>query len=276
MALLDCRIVLVFHGLPVTGLALILVLFPNGSPPSRWWFIPVGLVVTSWFVLGELGEVASAVWFGFPVGVVVAALALIVCAAAPIVRFRRASGVERSQLRWLGFAAGITAFAGVVAGVGYAANVTAVFEPAAGVLLIGSVVGLPAAILVAILRYRLFVIDRFVSRTVTYAVVAVLVSAVYAVPVLLAPRVLGSSNDVVTAMATLAAAVAFSPLRRRVRVFVDRRFNRSSFNAAREADRFAANVRDEVEVRAITTELTQVVVHTLQPQTIAVWLASGR
>jgi hypothetical protein len=138
------------------------------------------------------------------------------------------------------------------------------------VLLLG--LGLPGAIMVAILRYRLFDLGRIVSRTVTYAIVAVLVAAVYAVPVVLAPQILGTSSAAVTASATLAAAAAFSPLRRRVRAAVDRRFNRSAYDAAREVERFAAEVRDLVDPDVIARRLGDVVGSVLHPNGQAVWL----
>ncbi len=260
------------NGLLVAGLALVLVLFPTGSPPSRWWVIPMGIVVVSWVGLAGLGSVTLGGGFELPIGVVLAAGSLIVCAATPILRFRRASGVERSQLRWLGAAAGLTAGAVVVTGVGLVLDIEFVAGLGGSVAILGAVVGLPGSILVAILRYRLYDIERIVSRTVTYAVVAVLVSAVYAGPVLVAPRLLGSSSAPVTAAATLLAAVAFSPLLRRVRRIVDRRFNRSAYDAAREVERFADGVRDEVDPDAIAARLGVTVQAALHPASVAVWM----
>ncbi|MBI5157263.1 MAG: hypothetical protein HZA58_04530 [Acidimicrobiia bacterium] len=260
------------NGLLVGGLAVVLVLFPTGSVPARWWSVPMVAVMVSWVGLTQFGVITLGGGFELSVGVVLAAVSLVVCLAAPIVRFRRATGMERSQLRWLGAAAGLTAVALVLSGIGLALDFKALVGLVAPLAALGAMIGLPASILVAVLRYRLYDIERIVSRSVTYIVVAILVSAVYAIPVLLAPAILGSSNDLVTAMATLTAAVAFSPLRRRVRRVVDRRFNRSAYDAAREVERFADGVRDEVDPHKITDRLGAVVRSTLHPTSVAVWL----
>lgn len=260
------------NGLMVGGLAVVLVLFPTGSVPARWWYVPMAVVVVSWIGLGELGVITLGGGFQLSIGVVLAAVSLVVCLTAPTVRFRRATGIERSQLRWLGAAAGFTAVAMVLTGVGLALSLEPLAGLAGPLAIFGAMIGLPGSILVAILRYRLYDIERIVSRTVTYAVVAVLVSAVYAVPVLVAPRILGDSSAPVTATATLAAAAAFSPLRRRVRRAVDRRFNRSAYDAAREAERFAGEVRDLVDQTAISSALAGSVTRALEPSSVAVWV----
>jgi hypothetical protein len=260
------------NGLLVGGLAAVLVLFPTGSLPGRSWVVPLVVVFVSWVGLGSFGVVTLAGGFQVSIGVVLAAASLLVCLAAPIVRFRRATGIERSQLRWLGAAAGLTGGALVLAGIGLALDVQALAGFTGTLAVLGGMIGLPGSILVAILRYRLYDIERIVSRTVTYAVVAVLVAAVYAIPVLVAPRILGSSSAPVTAASTLAAAVAFGPLRRRVRRMVDHRFNRSAYDAALEAERFALEVRDQVDVTATTRLLAESLHRALHPATLAVWL----
>jgi hypothetical protein len=134
--------------------------------------------------------------------------------------------------------------------------------------------GFPGAILVAILRYRLYEIDRLVSRSVTFTLVVVLVSSIYAAAAALVPRLFGDGSAVVTAGATLAAAAAFTPLRNRVRRVVDRRFNRSAYDAAREVDLLAGQLRDEVDSAAISSGLAAVAQRALQPQALSIWLAS--
>ena len=133
--------------------------------------------------------------------------------------------------------------------------------------------GIPGAILVAVLRYRLYEIDRLISRSVTFTAVAALVSAVYAIPTAAVSRIFGGGNQFVTAGATLAAAAAVAPLRRRVHRSVERRFNRTVFDAAREVDRVAALVRDEADPTMVTGLLAAVVVYTLQPHGLSIWLA---
>lgn len=261
------------------GVAAMLVLFPTGTLPGRVWLIPLA-VLGSAAILGGLIDIGSIAFgeFGLPAWVLIAGATLVWCVAAPVVRFGRASAQERAQLRWLGFVAAAAGVGVVCAGLGLVFGQ----DSAAGGLLLGIAAllvlgtllfGIPGAILVAVLRYRLYEIDRVVSRTVTFAVVVGLVSAIYAVPAALIPRLIGSSSDLVTAGATLAAAAAFSPLRGRVRRSVERRFNRGAFNAAAEADAFAMSIRDEVMADAITLRLTDVVSRTLQPRALGVWLA---
>lgn len=264
------------------GVAVMLVLFPTGTLPARVWLVPLSALGAAALMGGfvDLGSIAFGE-FGLPAWVLIAGAALVWCVAAPVVRFGRASTQERAQLRWLGFAAAAAGVGVVCAGLGLVFGQ----DTAAGGLLLGIaallvlgtlLLGFPGAILIAVLRYRLYEIDRVVSRTVTFTVVVGLVSAIYAVPAALIPRLIGSSSDVVTAGATLAAVAAFSPLRWRVRRSVEQRFNRSAFSAAAEADAFATGIRDEVATDAITLRLTDVVVRTLQPRSVGVWLAPSR
>lgn len=265
----------IVNGLAMAGLAVVLVVFPTGRPLSRRWLIPIGTAVVSWLFLWDLPLLTLAGGFQIHTAVVLAGLSLFVCVSAPVIRFRRSSGIERAQLRWLGAAVAATAVAVVIMAIGLAGG----FEPAtslggsSAVLLLGF--GLPIAIMIAILRYRLFDIGRIVSRTVTYALVAMLVTAIYAVPVLMAPEILGSSNDLVTAGATLAAAMAFNPLRRRVRKLVDHRFNRSAYDAAREVDQLAVALRDQVDLTAVSDGLVATTTRALQPGSLAIWLRQG-
>lgn len=260
------------NGIVVAGLALVLVLFPTGSPPSRMWLVPMVLVVASWLAVGRVGVISLSDDLDVDVSVGVAVASLLACAAAPVARFRRAEGLQRVQLRWLGAAVGL-AILGVLA---LAAGLVLTFDPLQG--LAGTVAaaavafGIPGSMLVAILRYRLYDIGRIVSRTVTYSVVAVAVSTVYSIPVLVAPRILGSSSDVVTAGATLAAFTAFSPLRRRVRVVIDRRFDRPAYDAALLVEHFSDGLRDEVDTTAITARFADSVDRALHPRSMAMWL----
>jgi hypothetical protein len=261
----------IINGLALAGLAVVLVVFPTGMPLSRRWLIPIGATVFFWVFVWDFPlKVAGGV--EIPVAVVLAVGSLLVCASAPIIRFRRSSGIERAQLRWLGAAVAASALAVLLMAIGLVLGFEELANNSGGLAVLFLGFGLPAAIMIAILRYRLFEIGKIVSRTITYSVVAVLVSAVYAVPVLVAPRILGDSSAPVTATATLAAAAAFSPLRRRVRRAVDRRFNRSAYDAAREAERFAEEVRDEVDPEAITRRLGAVAQSALHPSSVMVWI----
>ena len=147
----------------------------------------------------------------------------------------------------------------------------------ASILLVG-LVALPVSIGVAVLKYRLFDIDRVISRTLAYAIVTGLLVGVYAGIVLLATEVLGFHHSTVAvAAATLAAAALFNPVRRRVQMIVDRRFNRARYDADRIIAGFAARLQDAVDLDAVRADLASSVQQTLEPAHISVWIrAEGR
>jgi small basic protein len=134
----------------------------------------------------------------------------------------------------------------------------------------------PAAVGVAILKYRLYDIERLISRTLAYAVVTGLLVGVYAGLVLLATQVFGLHTPVAVAAATLAAAALFNPVRRRVQRIVDRRFNRVGYDADQMVAAFAAMLRDAVDLDAVRAELVAVVNRAVEPAHISVWIASSR
>jgi hypothetical protein len=190
-----------------------------------------------------------------------------------VLRFRSSVGVERQQLRWV--AAGA---AGAVAGL-LGVIVLLVLQDSLGIArgawVVALVVGLPClplAIAVAVLRYRLWDLDRLVSRTVTYAVVTALLVVPYLLIVPAAGRLAQGSGSLAVAAATLAAAALFQPLRRRVQDLVDRRFNRRRYDATRTIEGFAARLRDQVDLDALHGELLTVVDHTVQPTRAWLWL----
>jgi hypothetical protein len=126
---------------------------------------------------------------------------------------------------------------------------------------------------VAILKYRLYDIDRIISRTLAYAIVTGLLVGVYAGLVPLATRVLSVHTPVVVAAATLAAAALFNPLRRRVQQLVDRRFNRSRYDADQTVAAFAARLKDEVDLDSVRDDLAAVIQQTLEPTHLSVWVS---
>ena len=130
----------------------------------------------------------------------------------------------------------------------------------------------PVSVAVAVLRYRLWDLDRLVSRTVTYAVVTGLLVLPYLLILPAATRLAGGSGSLAVAALTLAAAAAFAPLRRRVQDLVDRRFNRRRYDAARTVDAFAARLRDQLDLDALSGELLGVVERTVQPTQASLWL----
>jgi hypothetical protein len=191
-----------------------------------------------------------------------------------LVRWRRGTAVERQQLK-------VVLFAAVTA-----ATLAVIVQPIADRLwpnatLAGDILWavipsvLPVSIAVAVLRYRLYDIDRVVSRTVSYAVVTGLVVGGYVGLVALIESVIGFSSGVAVAASTLAAAAAFQPLRRHVQRGIDRRFDRAAFDARRTVDGFAARLRDQVDVDAVTSDLLSTVSSSVVPAQASLWVVQA-
>ena len=232
----------------------ILLLTPTGSLPSprwRWWAI-VTAAVPVVFLLGQpllLGGPDESVTSPLAVpglaGVVLVAsiaalifsqLAILVDVASLVMRFRHARGTERQQLRWVAMAAGLLAAAVVVTVVGALTGHPALLEWTSGLF----VALLPVATGAAILRYRLYDLDRIISRTLAYGLLTVLLGGGYAAVVLGLGQLLGRDSSLVVAMATLAVAAVFQPARRRIQELVDRRFNRRRYDAVETIQAFSA------------------------------------
>ncbi|HEX5878532.1 MAG TPA: hypothetical protein VF468_09450 [Actinomycetota bacterium] len=265
----------------------VLLLTPTGSLPSprwRWWarvaaaapvVTMVGLVVQSDPLAPEYYGNALAIPALAPVllpaalaGIVVVALSLLIAAGSMVVRFRRARGVERLQLRWLALAAALASLLLLVALVAGAFG----RDPVVLASLALCLALLPLATGASILRYRLYDLDHIISRTVAWTLLTALLGLGYAAVVLGLGRLLPESSSLVVAAATLAVAAMFQPARRRVQEVVDRRFNRRRFDAARTVDAFAARLRDQVDLDALTGELLAVADRTMQPTTASLWL----
>jgi hypothetical protein len=195
-------------------------------------------------------------------------LGLVVAIASLVVRSRRARGTERQQLRWVALAAWLSVLALVIVLAGLALGSDAIVNWAAGVL----VAILPLGTGAAILRYKLYDLDRIVSRTVAYGLLTLLLGGGYAAVVLGLGQLLGRDSSLVVAAATLAVAAVFQPLRRRVQAAVDRRFNRRRHDAARVIEGFGRRLRDQVDLDTLTGELLAVVDQTMQPTRASLWL----
>jgi len=195
-------------------------------------------------------------------------LAVVVGAGSLVVRFRRARGVERQQLRWVASAAALVVLAAPVALGGVAVGATAVVTWTLSTCL----ATLPLALGAAILRYRLYDLDRIVSRTLAYGLLTLLLGGGYAGVVLGLGQLLGRDSSLVVAGATLAVAALFQPARRRVQQAVDRRFNRRRRDAAQTIQAFSARLRDELDLDTLSVELLAVVNQTMQPTTASLWL----
>jgi hypothetical protein len=269
----------------------VLLLTPSGSLPSprwRWWArlaaaAPVGfllaLAVGPGLVIPPYDEVidpvsvpalASAVAAVIAVSFTIAIGGLTVGAWSLVVRFRSARGSERQQLRWVAFAAALTVppAAVVLFSVVVDTTATVVVLVALGVCM----ALLPLVIGAAILRYRLYDLDRTISRTLAYGLLTLLLGGGYALVVLGLGQLLGRESSLVVAGATLAVAAAFQPARHRVQAVVDRRFNRRRYDAARTVDAFAARLREQVDLDALSAELLAVVDQTMQPTMASLWL----
>lgn len=201
---------------------------------------------------------------------VVAPIIFVVAVASLLLRFRRSRGVERQQIKWFLFTAALGAAAFALA----LANVPTISDAAwlLGLLSLGL---LPIAIGVAILRYRLYDIDRIVSRAVAYTLVTAVLAATFVAVVLAAQTIVDPvihSNAAGVATSTLVVAALFQPLRRRVQRATDRRFNRTRYDAEREIEAFVTHVRDLVDVEPVAEALDQTLRRTVQPATAAVWL----
>jgi hypothetical protein len=274
------------------ALPLVFLLFPDGELPSprwRWVLWSYLIAAIGLFALGYAAMVTIIITqgvhldgggglagFDHPSGSTawvskVSALfpALLVFwpvfAARLVLSWRRASGDRRQQLKWL-MAGSTVAVAGFVI-----SNTVPALDPAA--LAVGIGVVLPVCLGVAILKYRLYDIDRIISRTLAYAIVTGLLVGVYAGLVLLATRVLSFHSTVAVAAATLAAAALFNPLRRRVQRAVDRRFNRARYDADQTVAAFAARLKDEVDLDSVRDDLAAVIQQALEPAHLSVWVS---
>ena len=286
-----------FWGPSLVLLGADVLLFPDGKLASRWWRSALRIYTVAFAVLivatcvaigealaahpirvdstGGLAAVDNPVgWFGAvqgPLSLVAVGLTLAFITRQAL-SWRRSSGDRRQQLKWLASGAAVTivclALAGTLSTTG---THTTLLGKLSGLLWFG-VAALPLSIGVGILKYRLYEIDRIISRTLAYAIVTGLLVGVYAGLVLLATQVLKIHGTVAVAAATLVAAALFNPVRRRVQHAVDRRFNRARYDAERMVTAFAARLQDTVDPDAVRADLTGVVHAALEPTHVSVWL----
>jgi hypothetical protein len=288
----------------------LILLFPDGRLPSRRWrpvlwaifvvmagwgtqLLQAGTTVTGGLV--NAFEAANASypnpfgvfprygWFSDFIAVIFALAVVtgVLVVASVFVRRRRASTERRKQLAWLGYIGVITAvWVIALALVGFLAppNLSNGWLGTLtwGFLELTPVAGIPAAVAVAVLKYRLYEIDKIISRTLAYAIVTGLLIGVYAGLVLLATQVLQLHSTVAVAGSTLVAAALFSPLRSRVQRLVDRRFNRTRYDADQTLIAFAARLKDAVDQDAVRADLLRVVHRSLEPAHAAVWIRPSR
>jgi hypothetical protein len=273
-------------------LTALLLLFPGGQPPSpRWrWVLWLAGIGAGCSVVGALAmwtqrgigllqvsggpEPVGGLGILYDVGFWVSLVAVLAAIVSLVVRFRRARGVERQQLKWVVYAV-------VVVVVCFILFFTAPHPIDLSELAIDVVFGLlitliPVAMGAAILRYRLYDIDRLINRTLVYGLLTAVLGVVYASLVLVLGQLSGGLGTEppswAVAGATLAVAALFQPARRRIQAVVDRRFNRRKYNAARTVEAFSLRLRDQVDLDALSTELLAVVDRTVQPTRASLWL----
>jgi hypothetical protein len=277
---------------------LTVLLFPDGRLPSprwRWMLWAYLAVAVAWVggvviisagaILGHNVHVdsggnllildhptGSAAWWGVVQGVFFPVLGVFWLASVvgQALSYRRSSGERRLQLKWLVGGSAVAVVGGAL-GVPLSGSPSKILH-IVGSLGIVAVLALPVSMGVAILKYRLYDIDRLISRTLAYAIVTGLLVGVYAAVVALAGAA-SFSSPVEVAAATLAAAALFNPLRRRVQKVVDRRFNRARYDADHTVAAFAARLQDTVDLDSVRDDLASVVHQTLEPAHVSVWIS---
>jgi hypothetical protein len=274
---------------------LVLLLFPDGRLPSPGWRPAARFILVAWGVSILLNALTPAEGNpeGNPLGVpalgrpagqllvlvvnAAALVGLVIAAAAPFLRFRRAGYQQRQQLKWVAFTVAVSVLSVLVGlGLGQLFPGVPVIVLLGLLGLLGVLVGLPLAVAVAILRHRLYDIDRVINRTLVYVLLTALLAGIYAGVVLGLGQLFGGIGETApswaVAGATLAVAALFQPARRRIQAVVDRRFNRRKYNATKTVEAFSTRLRDEVDLDTLSTELLAVVDETVQPARASLWL----
>jgi hypothetical protein len=286
------------------GGPLLALLFPTGRLPSRAWRWPVGAIVAAIAIplavgLRHPGPIANTVvhnpfsaselsgsetFWTIGVTLIFASLpaALLLAIGAVIVRFRRSAGTERAQLKWFvaaTFAVGTLvtlAFADGGLDIGLAAGTSPTVPD---VLAVASLSLPPIAVGVAIMRYRLFEIDRLIARTVSWAVVTGLLVTVFGVAVVALQAILArfiEGQTLAVAASTLLAFAVFQPVRRRVQSAVDQRFDRARYDAERTVAKFSDRIRDDLDLADLRRDLDATIRDAISPRSLGIWLRGGR
>ncbi len=285
-------VAVVLQSLWVPGIALfplVFLFFPDGRLPSRRWrwvfwaYIALIVSVTTVSLAQAIGAIVhhdihvnssgSLVTPGHKTSPTAAVAFLVIASIAlmwvsfivqKVLSWHQSTGERRQQLKWLACGAAITLVAGILAAM--------LGSSAWSSYLFVGITALPISIGVGILKYRLYEIDRLISRTLSYAIVTGLVIGVYVGVITLVTRVLGFSSPVAVAASTLAAVALFNPLRVRVQRTVDRRFNRAHYDAETTIASFTARLRDAVDLETVRSELLEVVNRAVEPAHASVWI----
>ncbi len=284
---------------PYLGLFLLLFLvFPEGWPPTpalRWFTALVLVVMADGTVLaafspGRIDAIGGAVEnpLGMkslrgigtnsavgPVESLLYALGIL-AAASLFARMRRSKGVERQQLKWFAYATVVLVGGGALAFTISEATGLRSLGEIGSILTIVGLAGLPMAVGMAVLRYRLYNIDLLINRTLVYGSLTAVLAAVYVGSVVLLQGLFqtltGEQTQLAVVVSTLVIAALFNPLRRRIQSFIDRRFYRSKYDAAKTLEAFSARLRDETDLDALCEDLMGMVQETMQPSHVSLWL----
>jgi hypothetical protein len=263
------------------GVSLVILCFPTGKPVGWWRLVGLGpLVGAASTVIGAgllwglpLETLADAEllsptrWYPLvDAGFVLGFVSVIPATLSVVARFRRAGSVERQQIKWLLAATSLLAVAYVVGAMSDDSN------EAVWWVVSSAVAAIPISILFAVLRYRLYDIDRILSRTVSYVVVIGVLAGVYLLALTAMTNFLPSNSSLSVAASTLAVAALFNPLRRRVQAWVERRFNRSRYDAQQVMDEFSGSLRQDVDPETVVGGWVDVVSETMHPTSISVWV----
>jgi hypothetical protein len=271
----------------------LLLLFPTGRLPSpRWrpvlWAAVAGIVlftIAAWLspmpldlrltsVANPLGLKLESALRLVEAFYLVLPLLIVTSGTAVVVRFRGSRGEERQQLKWFAYAVAVM----TLMFAGWFSLVLAGLAPEGRLVYALPLFGLPVAVGIAILRHRLYDIDVVINRTLVYGSLTFTLAATYVICVVALQQVFrvltGGESQLAVVASTLAIAALFGPLRRRVQSFIDRRFYRGRYDAARTLEVFSAKLRDETDLDQLNTELLAVVRDTVQPASAGLWLRS--
>ncbi|MEJ2353006.1 MAG: hypothetical protein P8Y03_24730, partial [Anaerolineales bacterium] len=186
-------------------------------------------------------------------------------------RYWRSRGHERQQLRWIVYVLSLWTAGLIMTAFGDLSDLS-LLEVLGWIILITGILGFPIAIGFAILKYRLYDIDRLINRTLVYGAVTATLALIYFSSVVLLQQLFPAKSQISIVLSTLAIAGLFSPLRRRIQNFIDRRFYRQKYDAEKVLAAFSASLRDEVDLDQLTASILEVVDETMQPAHTSLWL----
>jgi hypothetical protein len=282
------------------ALTFLLLLFPNGQLPSRRWRLVGWLAVAAMATLGfgmaftpgpfvdypkvtnplGLTPLEGSFLEGGGVGWLLLPASVVLSASSMVVRFRRATGIERQQIKWFALAAAFAAVGWVAITLAYGID-EGTQNPllvAAQLLQLLTFLGLALAVGIAVLKYRLYDIDFLINRTLVYGALTAMLALVYFGGVTATQAIFRTLTgqeqqpQLAVVISTLVIAALFNPLRRRIQAFIDRRFYRSKYDARKTLEAFSAKLRDETDLEELNNELVGVVRETMQPAHVSLWL----